>query len=748
MRGISQAFLIWALVVAGLLATAVAADRPPDRERDEDARPRIGLALGGGGARGAAHVGVLRVMEELQVPVDYVAGTSMGSIVGALYALGLSADEIEQTLLAVDWADLFVDRPRRQQRSMRRKEDDEATFFPLEFGLEGGWPATPRGLIAGQKFAFAFPVSGLYTAGNASFDDLPIPYRPVATDLETGEKVVPDRGSLIRAVRASMSIPGIFPPVEYEGRLLVDGYLASNVPVDVVREMGADIVIAVEVGRRMEDTSRKELATLGGIQEQAARIRSQLALVDELARADIVIRPELERWTGQEYDRLAEIIPPGESAAQLASDELAALSIATPEFRAWRDRVSTHEYPAPVITQVALDNRTRIVDKVILDRLDVPLDEPFDRRRLLAGLEEVYELGLVERSTFDLDRGPDGEGRLIVHVHEKPHAPWVVHAGGSYRLSYSGSSPFQLHMRFNRMEVNRHGAEWRTDLTIGSETGIHTEFYQPLGVQRQWFVAPFAHATQRNDGLFVDTLFLGDYRYRRLLGGVDVGRALGRSMELRAGLAGGLLSTDWSSGLIPIPERDDEVVAVQASILFDTLDDHRVPRSGVRGEIRYFSPQSWAGVDVTYERLGGQLLTAMGTERNRVIVDLEGGTDLGGGLPFYQHFYLGGLRGVSGYSVQRLRGTNFGLASVGWLHRLGGGSLPFASRSYVGLWLDAGNVWFDDDAVRMDDVITSAAISLLLETPLGPLHVGYGRADDGNDAFHLDFGIHLGSPVN
>ncbi|MBD3220603.1 BamA/TamA family outer membrane protein [bacterium] len=735
-------FLRIAMMVVLLVGGAVAADGRGGAT-GEDERPRIGLALGGGGARGAAHVGVLRVLEDLQVPVDYVAGTSMGSIVGALYALGLSADEIERELLWVDWADLFVDRPPREQRRMRRKQDDQATFFPIELGLRGGWFATPRGLIAGQKFAFAFPERGLITAGHRSFDDLPIPYRAVATDLESGEKVVLDRGNLIQAVRASMSIPGVFPPVERDGRLLVDGFLTSNVPVDVVRAMGADIVIAVEVGRRMEDMTREELATLGGIQEQAARIRTQLALADELARADIVIRPELERWTGQEYDRLAEIMPPGEQAAQLRADELAALSIATPQYRMWRNRVSTREYPRPVVERLELVNETRILDEVIRDRLNVTAGAPFSRTDLRAGLEEIYELGVVERSEFTLDRGT-----LEVRVTEKPYAPWVVHIGGSYRMSYTGISPFMAHVRLNRMEVNRFGAEWRTDLTVGSVLGGHSEFYQPLGLARQWFVAPFLHASLRDDGLFVDDLFIGDYQYRRLELGVDVGRAVGRSLELRAGLVGGQHATEWTNGLLRVPKLHDEFLAVRTGLTFDSLDDHRLPAHGVKGEIRLLSPQPWLGSDVQYDRLWGQFLVAVGGDRNTVLLDIEGGTDLGSDPPYYQHFYLGGLRSLSGYQIDRLRGTSFGLASVGWLHRLAGGALPFATRSYLGLWLDAGNVWFDEQDVGLDDMIYNAAISLLLETPLGPLHIGYGRADDGNDAVHLDFGVHLGSPVN
>ncbi len=737
MRHRPRTFLLLAGLLLSLLATA----------RAETDRPRIGLVLGGGGARGAAHVGVIRVLEEQNIPIDYVAGTSMGSIVGALYALGLSADEIEQALLAVDWGELFVDRPARRGRSMRRKEDDTRTFFPIEFGLRGGRLTTPRGLIAGQKLAFAFPHTGMIGAVHESFDDLPIPYRAVATDLETGEKVVLDRGNLIRAVRASMSIPGIFPPVEIDGRLLVDGYLASNVPVDVVREMGADIVIAVEVGRRTEDISREQLRSRGAILEQASRIQSQRAIQGKLGRADIVIRPQLEQWTGQEYDQLAAIMDPGEVAAREHIDELQALGVPRPVFDGWRMRVSSHPVDVPPVDRVDLVNLTRIVDEVILDRLDVTLGEPLNPPRLQASFEEIYELGLVERSGFDLVH-EDGVNVLRIYVHEKPYAPFLVYLGGAYRMSYSGLSPFAVHLRINKLEVNRRGAEWRTDVSLGSVFGVRTEFYQPLDFRRRWFVAPQLMASLQDDALFLDQRYAGSYRYRRFGGVLDLGRTLGRTAEIRGGFYGGHLSTEWSSGLFPVPKQNDTTVGMRGVLRVDTLDDHRVPRQGVKAGVYYESPQPWLGTEMDYDRLWGQFFAAAGSHDDRILFDLQGGTDFGSAMPYYQHFYLGGLRALSGYHVQRLRGRAYGLASLGWLHRLGGGDLPFASKTYLGLWLDAGNVWLDSQDAALNDLIYNGAITLLLETPLGPFHVGYGRADNGRDAFHIDFGIHLASPAN
>jgi NTE family protein len=735
-----------ALLLAVSVSVAGAADAPSDSLRT---RPTIGVAFGGGGARGAAHVGVIRVLEELQIPVDYVAGTSMGSIVGALYALGLDAAEIETELEAVDWGDLFVDRMPRRNRPMRRKEDDRASFFPLEWGWKRGGLQTPRGVIAGQKFPFAFGTPGLHSAGHAGFDDLPIPYRAVATDLETGERVVLDRGNLLRAVRASMSIPGIFPPVEHEGRLLVDGYLASNVPVDAVRAMGADIVIAIEVGRRQEDMTSEDLETMGGIREAAARIRSQLALEEELGRADVVIRPDLEAWTGQEYDRLPEIMVPGEEAARRSRGALAPLAVDEDAYRAWRARVRATPVPSEVVDLVVLDNRSRVDDRAITEWLDVATDEPLDRDLLRRDLEEVYELGIFETVDFDMHR-EDVYNVLTIRPHEKPYAPYLVHLGAAYVSSYHGASRFQLQARLNWREVNRLGAEWRTDLAVGRTLGVHTEFYQPLDWGRRWYLAPAAGWVSRTDGLFLTepntTVVM--YEYKRLAGTLDLGRSVGRWLDLRVGAEVARLGYDFTVGLVGLPPDRGEIAGPRAVLTIDTLDSHVRPYHGLFVQADYERPSGWLGTDLEYERLWGHALWAVGGERNTILLDAQAGTDLGTTMPFTEDFYLGGLRTLSGYNTSYLRGDAFGLASVGWLHRLGGSDLPFASRVHLGLWAEAGNTWLQSQDFTMDDLLYCGAVTLLIDTVAGPLHLGYGRSDRGRDAFHLEYGIHLASPRN
>ncbi len=305
-RIFSGTFLRYLLAV-GLVVLVVPS---PVRAVDEDnERPKIGLVLGGGGARGAAHVGVLKALKEMNVPIDFVTGTSMGSVVGSLFAIGLDPDEIELILMGVDWDDLFSDRPTRPERIFRRKEDDSAAFLPVEWGWKGH-VVLSSGVIAGQKLSFAFRDDYLYLAGHQGFDNLAYPFRAVTTDLQTGLMFIPDRGNLLKIVRASMSIPGVFPPVKWEGRTLVDGYLARNLPVDICREMGADIIIAVDVGELPQETDPIHFRTLGGINMQKGIINGRQNVDPQVEDSDIVIQPILS-ISSRDFKSVGKAIEPG-----------------------------------------------------------------------------------------------------------------------------------------------------------------------------------------------------------------------------------------------------------------------------------------------------------------------------------------------------------------------------------------------------------------------------------------------------
>src|SRR5437867_6349390 len=363
-------------------------------------RPRIGLALSGGGARGIAHVGVLEVLEELRVPIDFIAGTSMGSIVGGLYASGMSPAQMRSALLNLDWNDLFNDRPPRRDMCYRRKEDDASDLINLEMGLKDGRLLLPRGLVAGQKIAFALESITLQAAGARDFDRLPIPFRAVATDLGSGEMVVLDHGHLADALRASMSIPGVVAPFEMEGRLLVDGGLVRNLPVDVARAMGADVVIAVDVSTPLREPG--SIRSLPEVTGQATGMLTRENVEEQLAHADVVITPALGSLTSNDYSEARRILDLGEAAAREHLADLSRYALPPEEFTARLERLHAPTGGPPRIDAVRVEGVSRVDHRIIDRRIGTHPGGPRDLDGLKGDLARLYELGACQKRDYAL----------------------------------------------------------------------------------------------------------------------------------------------------------------------------------------------------------------------------------------------------------------------------------------------------------------------------------------------------------
>lgn len=729
------------LLVFLLLAVAAPAQTPPDPETEGE-RPSIGLVLGGGGARGGAHIGVLKVLQELRVPVDYVAGTSMGAIVGALFAIGLTPEQIEAEMAAVDWSDLFSDTPERTQRTYRRKQDDTAYFLPIEFGLKGRHLVTARGMIAGQKFAFAFRNPDLYLAGHDGFDRLAYPFRPVATDLRSGEMVVLERGNLLKAVRASMSIPGVFPPVEWDGRQLVDGYLARNLPVDVVRAMGADIVIAVDVGALPDSTTDEGLRTMFGIAEQTSLIQARQNVLPQLAIADIVIRPDLAGLSSRDFQNVTATFKPGADAARGVADQLRALAV-DPE--AYARHLARHRLPAPgaiTIDRVAVNNDSRVADATIRKHVRQRTGQYLYLDELAEDLSRIYDFGVFELVDFQLTR-PAESGRdsttLTVVARRKLYSPNIVHFGLAYQGGQAGLSALNARVRITNLELNGWGGEVRTDLQLGEIDAIRAEFYQPLGWHRRPFVATSLTWQSQLHDWYYEMWNLGEYLEKEIHGEVDLGWRLAEFGELRAGLLYGYVDAATKVGLSPADfEGHRGGVVLQAGV--DVMDAAVFARQGVSGLARAYFSLPDLGSDLDYDTVEGGLRTAGSRGRNTFTAMVQGGTGLGTTLPEFAMFTAGGIGRLSAYSKDQLRGELYGLAGVGWHRRLGGQSSPYSTEWYVGASLEAGNAWRESAEAGFDDLLGCATVFLGARTLLGPLVLSYARALDGNDAFYLTLG--------
>ncbi|MGB6001880.1 MAG: patatin-like phospholipase family protein, partial [Thermoanaerobaculia bacterium] len=408
-------------------------------------RPKIGLALAGGGAKGVAHVGVLRVLEELNVPVDYIGGTSMGSIIGGLYASGMSVDELEETLLEIDWADTLEDQTRRKDLSFRRKEEQRRYLMGLELGIKKSGIVWPTGLKTGQKLYFMLQTLTLPVADIEDFDRLPTPFRAVATDIHTGEAVVLDHGNLATAMRASMAIPTVFTPVVLDGRLLVDGGLSNNVPVDVVRDMGADIVIAVDVGAPLSD---RQVESMIQVYAQTMRFLTRRNMEPQLAAADLVIVPPgVASYGTLEFKASEKILATGIEGAWEQEEALRRWAVSPEEFQRLQAARALEPLPPATIDFIRVEGNKRVDERIIRNKIRQQPGDPLDSDAVEKDIRLVYGLGDFKQVSYTLIEEGDESG-LVIQTEEKPWGPNYMHLGLELATDLNGEfdASFLLNM--------------------------------------------------------------------------------------------------------------------------------------------------------------------------------------------------------------------------------------------------------------------------------------------------------------
>jgi NTE family protein len=483
--------LAWLLVIGFVIAQgAPAFGYEPSAGPPANKRPVVGLVLSGGGARGAAHLGVLKVLEELHVPVDIVTGTSMGALIGGLYAYGYSPPEMEKRVADVDWDDIFVDRPARSQLNYRRKEDDYGFLIKLEAGVKDWRFVLPTGLIQGQKLDLM--LKSLTATAPKHFDDLPIRYRAVAADIDTGEAVVLGEGNLATAMRASLSIPGIFAPVEWDGRLLVDGGFANNVPVKLARELGADVLIVVDLSGAQ--VPRAELSSPLSILNQTLGfqvLRNTAEQLGALGPNDVLIEPDTKQYSTMDFKSYADIIARGVAAARSTSSQLRPLSLTEAAYKAHQAALKQGVTTPPRIDDIVIDNKSRLGSDVVRSFVEAKPGEPLDVPRLERDMTRLYGLNIFKSVDYELEPGAE-ETHLVVKTEEKDWGPSYVRFGINLESDLEGSSKFNVATSYTRTPINASGAEWRTQLQVGYDQGLSTELYQPLDNRLRYYVHTWA----------------------------------------------------------------------------------------------------------------------------------------------------------------------------------------------------------------------------------------------------------------
>lgn len=715
-------------------------------------RPRIGLALSGGGARGFAHVGILRALETMKIPVDCIAGTSAGSAVAAAYASGLTPDEIEKFLKSADWdRDMFDDLPPRKDQSTRRKTEEKSYMFDITVGLRDGSIMLPPGLISGQKIEL-FLHTMLGESGILdSFDQLAIPFRAMATDLEAGELVVQDRGSLVTAVRASMAVPSAFAPVQSDGKLLVDGGLTRNMPVDIVRNMCADVVIAVDIGSPL--LTRQELSNPFGIGGQMISILMERNMRDSRAEIrpgiDVLVRPELGDISAANFTRGIEGIPAGEAAMLAARGELSRLIVSETDYAAWQTARANRARVDNSYGSVRITGVTPAVKRLLLDQASVPPSGELDPIRMQTVINRWNANADFDRIGYSLLPGNPSQV-LQISVIERAWGPDYLHFGMNAAADSGTTSMFNIMAGFRRPNANAYGAEFKAEVQMGTINRMFLEFFQPFDFGRfNLFVAPQFLAEKAPVWIFQGNTNIAQYAVVTEQASLDFG-IQGLLGEFRTGLLGGLRKTAPVIGAIDDPSVDSTFFGTQVSATIDQLDATDFPRHGYRFNTSYRLEQVYlkqASSDYL-GRLAQVNAKWVGSLGNHTFAgSVRGGEASTPPIALNQAFSLGGFMNLSGFQMNQTLGTSLRYGSVSYQYQLLTLPQPLGRGVYAGMALEGGQMSGQIVGSNTQGWVPGATAFIGANTAIGPVYAGYGYANASGMPGSRLWYIFLGRPA-
>jgi NTE family protein len=726
------------LLTAGPPASEAAAAAPAPTAR----RPVIGLVLSGGGALGATHIGVLKVLEELRVPIDIITGTSMGSIVGGLYALGLPANELEAVVSDIDWAKTFRDTPPRGSLPVRRKQEDYGFLLDLKLGIKDGALQLPAGIIQGQRLTLMMRELTVRARNVTDFDQLPIRYRAVAADLETGQQVILKGGNLATAMRASMSVPGLLPPVEIDGKLLVDGGVANNLPADVARAMGAEVLIVVDIPTILK--KRDQLTSSLDIAGQILAVlvqQNSLTQIANLQPQDILIQPDLGTRASTDFDKILEMIAPGEAAARGQTDRLRALSLDETAYAAKIAARGMEKVQTPVIAFIDVDNRTALSDRRLTSNIRQQIGQPLNVKQVEEDFSQLYGSGLFEQVDYALvDR--NGETGMVVTATEKSWAKDYLRLGLALESDVDGDSSYMIGAGFTLTALNAYGAESRNEVAFGSTQRILTEFYQPLQPETGFYVLPSLNYVRSDLRAYGTNGNVNEFRTTRMETALKLGYEVGTELDTRIGLRFGVGDVDLHTGSAASGTTGDfHIGSADASLLYDTLDSVRFPNEGTLLRMNLGVSREELGADSNYVKLDATAVQAFTLGSNTMIIGAGGGTSLSSELPTYDRFTVGGLFSLSGYTRDELSTETLLHGRFLYMRRLTEKApLFFDLPIYAGASFEAARLDGDTGPDSFDQNAFGSSVFLGADTPLGASYLALGQGDGGRTAAYLYFG--------
>jgi len=699
-------------------------------------RLKIGVALEGGGALGEAHIGVLKWFEEHHIPIDYLAGTSMGGLVGGMYATGKSADDLRRLVETANWPLLLGGATPYTDLSFRRKEDERAVPNSITIGLKNG-ASLPPGLNSGHQINLMIDRETINYSNIASFDELPIPFRCVSTELISGKPYVFQSGSLSDAMRATISIPGVFAPVRDDNKIFVDGGLVDNLPTDVVRQMGADVVIAVHL--EISRASAKEIQSAFDVLGRSVELVIAETEIRGMAGADLVVSADVQKFSTSDYARSNELIQQGYVAAQAKAQILKAYSL---DDAGWADylqqKKSRLRVAAGVPQFVRVEGADPLGAKNIEQFLHKLVGKPLDTKALDDLLTRLTGVGRYDSVTYDVVNN-DGQTGLLIRVHEKTYAPPFLLPS----VQIDGSEPqdvnFTLATRITAMDVWGYRSEWRTDLEFGETYGIQTELYRPFRPLGKWFIAPYVNAEQTDLKIYKYQDPRAIYRVDTVEGGLDLGYAFSRFSELRVGYGIGYQNYSLRLGTPDFNSAGGRADGFRVRYIYDHTNEPVIPTKGFYGETKFVWYDTTPLATDAYPSLEQtlQYFQPVSTTGSLYVI-AQGGSTFGRasfGTPAY---FLGGVGRLSAYGLNELVGDQYFLGRTGYLHKIF--QLPpfIGKQVYLTAFGEVGKMY--GDPFHAPGLSGDGGAGLLAETAFGPILIGGSVGDTGHHKWFFQLG--------
>jgi len=745
------------LVATCVIPTIATAQDPPSGIRPSlsepaagplPGRPRIGLVLAGGGAKGGAHVGVLKVLEELRVPIDCIAGTSMGALVGGGYASGIPAAGLEEFVTTIDWKAVVGGAGRRDLQTIEEKRAGVTYSNDIEMGLKDKRALLPAGIVNTSNIEDLLRTYVARARAQTDFDKLPIPFRAVATDMVSGSMVVLDSGDLATAMRASMAIPGAFAPVVTDEHILSDGGMVRNIPVDVARKLCADVVIVVNLVELAVQRDKLQTATQLVMRSSDVGIMANENLqLESLTDQDIRIDVIMGDITTADFERVPDTIPLGEKAARGMADRLAALAVPAEQYQAWRTSVTAGQGIEARLADVKFMGLERVNPQYLETRTQVHAGDTVDTAEISAEARRMSALQEFESVSYTLTGDP-ANPTLEWWPKEKAYGPNYLKFDLGLYGSEGGDMGFVVYGKHTRTWLNSLGAEWRNEVQLGYFNNVSTSFYQPLDVAQTLFVEPRAFWTRSWEDVFLDNERLATYRFSDWGGALDLGTNLSDHAQLRVGYLITRRKAEVETGSSALPEAERTDAGLRLSATYDSRDTAFNPTRGLAAALEYMDSEDSLGGDLDWQRLELGVGLALPVRKDIVWIKVAGGSDLDSDLPLDRNFMLGGPGSFPGFELGELRVTDYWTASGSYLWKIKDIMSIRGQALYAGVRLQVGQAFgrleeYVDPTFDDDDTIYGGSLYLAGRTMAGPLTIGL--AATSTDSWSL--WIAVGRPI-